>query len=197
MLNKKMAAGIMAALMATSLFAGCGDEKKADPPPQEQKQEQPQKQAENGPIDVKIDYKMEALGGGKYKFICTTNLPDGMQLGIKLTNDASARKQLGIGEDADTSKLSDEQFKKLQSLSFTAQDKVTVKDGKFETTLGGDKLIAGEYDFVISSPLIKLQDSAEVKKRLGEKGENLAGKNVTESLGSKTVHFSAKVKCDK
>lgn len=191
MLNKKMAAGIMAALMASSLFAGCGSDPKPEPPTQKQEQ------AENSTIDVQINHKVESLGGGKYKVSCTTNLPDGMELDVTLTNQWNIRKQLGIGENADANKLSYDKAQKLNLMTFTAQDKVTVKDGKFEVTLGGDKLIPGDYDLEISSALTKLQKDENVKKRLGEKGENLTGKNVTESMGSKTVHFSAKVKCDK
>lgn len=195
MLSKKMAAGVLAALMASSLFAGCGSDPKPEPPAQ--KQEQP-KQAENSTIDVQINHKVEALGGGKYKVSCTTNLPDGMELMVTLSNQQSVRKQLGIGENEDTSKLSDDKFQKLNSMTFKAQDKVTVKDGKFEVTLGGEKLIPGDYDLEISSALTKLQKDENVKKRLGEKGENLSGKYVSEGLGgNKTVSFTAPVKCDK
>ena len=179
-------------VLSLMLVSGCGNKKEqtSDPPKAAQKQE-------TGLLSVELNYQMEALGNGKYKISCTTNLPDNMEMMVSLSNQKSVRKQLGISEDLPADKLSDEQFKKLTSMSFTAQSKIKVKDGKFAATLGGEKLIPDEYDLSISSSAMKLQSDETVKKKLGMRGENLTGKYVVDGTLGKTVKLSDKVRCDK
>ncbi|MCR4704508.1 MAG: hypothetical protein K5641_00435 [Lachnospiraceae bacterium] len=109
-------------------------------------------------FEVSIDVK-GSFEGEKAIFDVETNLPDNTELMLSLRS----------GDyNTDT--------------NFTAQTKVTVRDGKAKTegfSNKGEKL-KGDFDLSVSLSLPKLQDES-VRKVIGENGEYMGGKAVEKS----------------
>lgn len=104
-------------------------------------------------LNVKLSSE-SVIEDGKAKFKITTNLPEGTVLVVSLS---------GIKSD------------------YRAQQNVTVKDGKTETSLfssNNKHLDYGTYDVNISTPLDISIQPASVQSVFGNKGANLTGDQV-------------------
>lgn len=112
--------------------------------------------------EVSIEIQLERDSRGKVRVVGGTNLPSRMKLMVGLRNPATG---------------------------YFGQDKVSVANGSFTTDWfsdRGSRLPAGLYEVSLSSPLAALQP-AGVRKVIGKSGENLSGKMVTTSFGSKVI----------
>ena len=138
---------------------------------------------------VQLNYEIVKIGESKYKVSGVTNLPDGMQIMITLDSRDIVAERLGFSE---VTEWTNEQAQMLIKNSYTGQDKTVIKSGKFETVFSGQKLLAGEYDFSISSPDNDLQ-SKEIQLILGNRGENLFGTGVIEDKYGKRIDFEERV----
>jgi hypothetical protein len=100
-------------------------------------------------ITVWIDFQLINNGHNKIQCFGSTNLPDGMELGISIEG---------------------------KTTNFVGQSGTIVKQGKFKSEgLGPDNgLIPGIYVVSISSPMSILQ-SENIKSIIGERGEKLKG----------------------
>lgn len=111
----------------------------------------------------------------KVKFRVETNLPDGMTLMLRLTN---SDKSGNWGGD------------------------YNINNGTFETdwfyddSRPGDRMKSGDYTLEISSTYILVQPQY-IKDMLGNKGENLTGKYVENSVaGGNLVRYTEKIHID-
>ncbi len=112
-----------------------------------------------------LDVRLERMTGGKAQIVGKTNLPNGMQL------------LLGLSEP---------------SANYFAQDKVSVLNGTFRSTAfsnRGAALPPGTYEVSVSSPLPLLQP-ASVRFALGQNGERLSGPAVIEENGRKRIDWT-------
>lgn len=118
-------------------------------------------------IKVELDVKLE--GGDKPVVVGTTNLPDGMQLGVSLRRKES---------------------------SYFGGTNVNVSGGTFKTepfSQGDKSLNPGKYEVEISSPLADLQPAA-VQAVIGDGGKNLEGPKAKKSqFGGKVISFKKQV----
>lgn len=155
--------------------------------PQPKQEEKAQPKQEDPTIHVQLDYKIEKLGEHKYKVSGTTNLPDGIELMLTLSNQYRIQAEMGIPADTPPEKMTDEQFKKLMDTGYRGSDKPAVVNGKFESTFTGDKLNPGEYELTFSTPMWKILKNEDVKKKLGENGKYLDGKGVVSESSGKRI----------
>jgi len=175
-------------------FSGCGSDNKAEQPKTPSQTEvQADSKVEDQIIDVQLDYTVEKIGEHKYKISGKTNLPDGIEIMLTLSNQDSIMVENGIPADTPSEKLTDDQFQMLNSLWYRGQDKPTVKNGSFSTIFGGDKLNPGEYTLSITTPMWKIMQNAEVKEKLGENGKNLTGKGVVSESNGKRISLEGKI----
>ena len=108
-------------------------------------------------------------------------MPDGMEIMISLGNRYLFRTQVMGISDEETDNMEPAELQYLIQNTFSGDSKRKIKQGTFETTFGeNDRLVSGEYELIISSPLFSLQ-SKEVQTILGKNGENLFGMGVVES----------------
>ena len=113
----------------------------------------------NSGLEVEIDVTGQRKDNGVV-FSITTNLPDTSELLLTLSN--------GDPSDINT--------------SLTAQEKITIKEGKASSApfLSEVSTLNGDFDLCVSMSIPTLQTD-EVRKVIGEKGENIKGKFVTKS----------------
>lgn len=113
----------------------------------------------NSELEVEIDVTGQRKDNGVV-FSITTNLPDTSELLLTLSN--------GDPSDINT--------------SLTAQEKITIKEGKASSApfLSEVSTLNGDFDLCVSMSIPTLQTD-EVRKVIGEKGENIKGKFVTKS----------------
>ena len=171
MVSRKLAAGVLAALMATSIFAGCGDSNKAtssQPQKQEQKAEVPSK------IDVTLDPQVKHEGNNVI-LEATTNLPEGTEVTLTLTNRYTKLVEMGYDENFEPSKLPEDKAKEWENTTYNFSQKVAVTNGKLTTkAFPADKLKPGKAELSAIMVLPRLQ-SDDVKAKIGADGENLTG----------------------
>lgn len=171
MVSRKLAAGILAALMATSVFAGCGDENKAttsQPQKQEQKAEAPSK------IDVTLDPQVKHEGNNVV-LEATTNLPDGTEVTLTLTNRYTKLVEMGYDENFEPGKLPEDKAAVWKNTTYNFSQKVAVTNGKLTTkAFPADQLKPGKAELSATMVLPSLQPE-DVKAKIGARGENLTG----------------------
>ncbi len=115
-------------------------------------------------INIHISLQFERASDGRVRILGNTNLPDGMELMLKLPNPRSM---------------------------YFSPEKVSVMAGKFSSagfTDGRKPLPAGAYKITVTSPLPSFQPPA-VQAIIGMSGENLLGP-VSTSMGSKMVEYT-------
>lgn len=116
-------------------------------------------------INVTMDVKHETSNYGTTKFDITTNLPNDTELMITLSNNA---------------------------ISYKAQDKTTVYDGKVQTSGFSNNSIPlsnGNYTIEITTPTASVQPNS-VKSLFGDMGKNLSGSYIVDdATWGKTVDF--------
>jgi hypothetical protein len=112
-----------------------------------------------------INIQLERNPSGGVRVFGNTNLPNQMEFMVDLRN---------------------------RSIGYFAQDKVTVANGNFTSAWfsnRGNSLPSGTYEVTITSPLPTFQPEP-VQRVIGKKGENLSGKVVKSTLGSKVIEVT-------
>ncbi len=162
----------MIMVLATVLL-GCGEEKKEAAPPESPKQEQKQ-EAKVESINVVIEPQVK--NDGKNLILqATTNLPEGTKVSFKLTNKYTKLVEMGHDENFDPNQLKPEEKKTWENSTYEFSEFVFVKDGKLTTkAFPAEQLKSGKAELSVIMVYPQLQ-SDEVKKVMGEKGENLKG----------------------
>lgn len=147
---KRQTITMFLAVVISTLILGCGSSanNKQQPSANKSAQTQTTKTKELG--DIQLTAKIENIGGGKVKVSGTTNLPDGYNLMIQLSNKEDYMvnvMKLPPNSDKER-KLSHKQFTELEKNSYNGSSKKYVKDGKYEVTFSGEtlKLLRPDYN---------------------------------------------------
>jgi len=114
--------------------------------------------------DVRLEFEIVFLPSGKIKIQGATNLPNGASLIGSIRHNSSG---------------------------FLAQDKFDVGNGRFESSVFGDKgnpLLDGVYLASVTMPIPAVQ-SQSVQEALGQKGEYLHGPLVNEDSWGKSINL--------
>ncbi|MBQ4403169.1 MAG: hypothetical protein II857_02045 [Selenomonadaceae bacterium] len=158
------------------------EEKKA----QEEARKQAERQAEDErrasllEYGVQLNYTIEKVAEHKYKVVGTTNLPDGMEIMVSLSNRYLFRTQVMGISDEEIDNITPSELAYLLDNTFAGDEKPKIKNGTFEVIYSNPKkLMPGEYELRISSPLNSLQPK-NIQAILGERGSNLFGTGVIE-----------------
>ncbi|QGG46378.1 hypothetical protein [Heliorestis convoluta] len=131
------------------------------------KQEVAEEEIKVEKIDVAIDFSYKVNSNRFIQFTVTTNLPDGMKLGLGISNNDG----------------------------YSAGDNVVVKNGMVKSTWFSNyknlnsSLDPGEYKFRVFSIVPNLQP-VSVREYIGEEGENLTGEYVKyDSISGNLIRF--------
>lgn len=142
---------------------------------------------------VQLDYTIEKLSEHKYKVSGATNLPDGMEIMITLSNRNLVAEQMGI-TDENLDRVSDANMALLVKNSFIGQSKPPIRNGQFSAVFGEgtNTLSTGEYELTISSPMNSLQPK-QIQSILGDNGANLFGIGVIDDRNGKRISLEERV----
>lgn len=168
MIKKRKIVIIAFILLGIFYFTGCGTDKK--------------EAIQKTPEDISLSYNIAKLGSEHYKINIDSNLPDGFQLMIELTNQARLVKEMNLTEEAEN--MTDKQVEIYTKALCRASARCSMKDGKAAIELKNMK--PDDYIIYISSSVMRSQND-KIKKMFGINGELLHGKYVDDGEMGKNI----------